>query len=86
MATINNLFRAIKIFSKYINVDKSYLEADIDIILFPIEAEAITSEDKLKLIKKYYPDAIPFGADNYVFTNPKTKQPTKSVPPAIDAR
>jgi hypothetical protein len=33
-------------------------------------------EDKLKIIKKYYPDAIPFGSDNYVFKNPKTKRPT----------
>jgi len=41
-------------------------------------------EDKLKLIKKYYPDAIPFGSDNYVFTNPKTKQPTLFNPGGFD--
>ena len=41
-------------------------------------------EDKLKLIQKYYPDAIPFGADNYVFTNPKTKQPTLFNPGGFD--
>jgi len=41
-------------------------------------------QDKLKLIQKYYPDAIPFGADNYVFTNPKTKQPTLFNPGGFD--
>lgn len=41
-------------------------------------------EDKLKLIKKYYPDAIPFGSSNYVFTNPKTKQPTLFNPGGFD--
>lgn len=41
-------------------------------------------EDKLKLIKKYYPDAIPFGSGNYVFTNPKTKQPTLFNPGGFD--
>tara|TARA_R100001163_G_scaffold65817_2_gene65226 strand:- start:226 stop:2172 length:1947 start_codon:yes stop_codon:yes gene_type:complete len=41
-------------------------------------------EDKLQLLKKYYPDAIPFGADNYVFTNPKTKQPTLFNPGGFD--
>ena len=41
-------------------------------------------EDKLKLIRKYYPDAIPFGSDNYVFTNPKTKQPTLFNPGGFD--
>jgi hypothetical protein len=41
-------------------------------------------EDKLNLIKKYYPDAIPFGSDNYVFTNPKTKRPTLFNPGGFD--
>jgi len=41
-------------------------------------------EDKLKLIQKYYPDAIPFGSNNYVFTNPKTKQPTLFNPGGFD--
>ena len=41
-------------------------------------------EDKLKLIKKYYPDAIPFGSDNYVFKNPKTKRPTLFNPEGVD--
>ena len=41
-------------------------------------------EDKLKLIKKYYPDAIPFSSSNYVFTNPKTKQPTLFNPGGFD--
>ena len=41
-------------------------------------------EDKLKLLRKYYPDAIPFGSDNYVFTNPKTKQPTLFNPGGFD--
>jgi len=41
-------------------------------------------EDKLKLIKKYYPDAIPFGSDNYVFKNPKTNRPTLFNPEGLD--
>jgi len=41
-------------------------------------------EDKLKLIKKYYPDAIPFGSDNYVFKNPKTNRPTLFNPEGVD--
>ena len=41
-------------------------------------------EDKLKIIKKYYPDAIPFGSDNYVFKNPKTKRPTLFNPEGLD--
>ena len=40
--------------------------------------------DKLKLIQKYYPNAIPFGGDNYVFRNPKTKQPTLFNPGGFD--
>ena len=40
--------------------------------------------DKLKLIQKYYPDAIPFSDDNYVFTNPKTKRPTLFNPGGFD--
>lgn len=40
--------------------------------------------DKLKLIQKYYPDAVPFSSGNYVFTNPKTKQPTLFNPGGFD--
>lgn len=41
-------------------------------------------QDKLNLIKKYYPDAQPFGDDNFVFTNPATKRRTLFNPKGLD--
>ena len=41
-------------------------------------------EDKLRALKKYFPDAQPFGEDNFVYTNPKTKQPTLFNPKGPD--
>lgn len=41
-------------------------------------------EDKIKVLQKYHPDAIPFGSDNYVFKNPKTGQPTLFNPKGFD--
>lgn len=40
--------------------------------------------DKLNLVRKYYPDAIPFGEDNYVFTNPATERITLFNPKGFD--
>lgn len=40
--------------------------------------------DKLKLVQKYYPDAMPFGSDNYVYTNPATQRPTLFNPKGFD--
>lgn len=33
-------------------------------------------QDKLNTIKKYYPDAKPYGEDNFIFTHPETGNPT----------
>lgn len=37
---------------------------------------AANPQDELATLRKYYPDAQPFGADNYVFTHPDTGNPT----------
>lgn len=41
-------------------------------------------EDKLRAIQKYFPDAQPFGEDNFVYTNPKTNRPTLFNPKGPD--
>jgi hypothetical protein len=41
-------------------------------------------EDKLKIIRKYYPEAIPFGNNNFIFLNPTTKQPVLFNPEGLD--
>jgi len=46
---------------------------------------ARTPEDRLATIRKIYPDATPFGEDNFVFTDPKTKLPTIYNPKGFDA-
>ena len=35
-----------------------------------------SSEDRLATIRKYYPDAVKHGEDNFLFTNPETGKPT----------
>ena len=46
---------------------------------------ARTPEDRLATIRKAYPDAVPFGEDNFVFTDPKTRLPTIYNPKGFDA-
>jgi hypothetical protein len=41
-------------------------------------------EDRLANIQRYYPDAIPYGADNFAFNNPETGKITLYNPPGID--
>tara|TARA_R110002050_G_scaffold2506_2_gene14524 strand:+ start:27595 stop:29880 length:2286 start_codon:yes stop_codon:yes gene_type:complete len=38
--------------------------------------DALKPEDKLATLRKFYPDAMPFGEDNFVFTNDETGQVT----------
>lgn len=45
---------------------------------------AYTPEDRLATIRKTYPDAQPYGDDNFIFTDPKTKRPTLYNPPGFD--
>ena len=40
--------------------------------------------DKLPNLKQFYPDAVPYGNDNFVFTNPETGQPTLYNPEGLD--
>ncbi len=41
-------------------------------------------ESRLATLQKYYPDAQPYGDDNFVFTNPETGKPTLYNPKGID--
>ena len=41
-------------------------------------------QDKLGLVQSYYPDAIAYGSDNFVFTNPKTNRQTLVNPARMD--
>ena len=41
-------------------------------------------QDRLANLKRFYPDAVPYGDDNFVFTDPKTGRPTLYNPPGID--
>jgi len=41
-------------------------------------------EDKLNTLKQYYPDAEQWGGDNFIFTNPETKNKTLFNPKGLD--
>lgn len=41
--------------------------------------------DRLANIKRFYSDAVPYGEDNFVFTDPASGRPTLYNPPGIDA-
>jgi hypothetical protein len=41
-------------------------------------------QDRLANLKRYYPDATPYGEDNFVFTDPQTKRPTLFNPKGLD--
>jgi hypothetical protein len=41
-------------------------------------------QDRLANLQRYYPDASPEDADNFTFTDPKTKQRTLYNPPGLD--
>ena len=45
---------------------------------------AATPQDKLDTLKRYYPDAKPWGVDNYVFNNPDTGTQTLFNPKGLD--
>lgn len=45
---------------------------------------ARTPEDRLATLRKVYPDAVPFGEDNFVFTDPRTRLPTLYNPKGMD--
>lgn len=41
-------------------------------------------QDRLANIKRFYPDAVDYGADNFVFTDPGTGRPTLYNPEGLD--
>lgn len=46
---------------------------------------AVTDDDRLATIRKFFPDAQPYGEGNFVFSDPKTKRPTLYNPKGFDA-
>jgi hypothetical protein len=44
---------------------------------------AQTPADRLATIRRFYPDAEPHGADNFIFQNPRTGRPTIYNPPGF---
>lgn len=44
---------------------------------------AQTPQDRLATIRQFYPDAQPFGSDNFLFRNPRTGQPMLYNPPGF---
>ena len=45
---------------------------------------AQTPEDRLATLRRFYPDARPEGADNFLFRDPRTQRPTLYNPPGLD--
>ncbi len=45
---------------------------------------AYSPEDRLTTIKKFYPDALPYDGDNFVYTHPKTGKLTLHNPEGLD--
>ena len=67
-----------------LNIDSLDKDTGVSVALRSTVSAYKKPEDKLKLIRKYYPEAIPFGSDNYVFKNPKTNRPTLFNPEGAD--
>jgi hypothetical protein len=40
--------------------------------------------DRLANLQRFYPDAVPYGDDNFVFSDPETGRPTLYNPPGLD--
>lgn len=45
---------------------------------------SLTPEDKIANLRRFYPDAQPYGSDNFVFTDPATGRPTLYNPEGLD--
>ena len=65
-------------------------DGDINMKGAPLKVRAAVASvpranDKLAALKKFYPDVRPYGADNFVFMDPKTKQWTIFNPKGVDA-
>lgn len=46
--------------------------------------ESRAPEDRLATLQQYYPDAVPYGDKNFVFTDPSSGKPTRYNPPGLE--
>lgn len=46
---------------------------------------ASTTRDRLATLRQFYPDAQPYGPDNFIFTDPQSGRATLYNPPGLDA-
>ena len=65
------------------------LGKDIDMVtgadaLARMRVGGVNINDKLSTAQQHYPDAQPYGDDNFIFTHPITKRPTLFNPPGLD--
>tara|TARA_R110002110_G_scaffold390721_2_gene603812 strand:- start:8319 stop:10271 length:1953 start_codon:yes stop_codon:yes gene_type:complete len=64
-------------------------EKNIDMVtgadaLARMRVGGVNINDKLSTAQQHYPDAQPYGDDNFIFTHPITKRPTLFNPPGLD--
>ena len=61
------------------------MKTGVDLGVSTAVGAAISRKDKLATLKKFYPDALPFEEDNFVFTHHETGRPTLYNPPGFDS-
>jgi len=76
--------------AKKAQTDKSWERENIDsksgapALVRAAVGELETIEEKLKTLDNYYPGAVPYGEDNFLFFDPDTKKFTLYNPPGLD--
>ena len=76
--------------AKKAQTDKSWERENIDSesgapgLVRAMVGELETTEEKLKTLDNYYPGAVPYGEDNFLFFDPDTKKFTLYNPPGLD--
>tara|TARA_R110002126_G_scaffold206136_1_gene353388 strand:+ start:1264 stop:3621 length:2358 start_codon:yes stop_codon:yes gene_type:complete len=76
--------------AKKAQTDKSWERENIDsesgapALVRAAVGELETTEEKLKTLDNYYPGAVPYGEDNFLFFDPDTKKFTLYNPPGLD--
>ncbi len=76
-----------KAISAFIQSDaaKEFIDQDTGSPMFVrAQVGGAPAQDRLANIKRYYPDAAPYGDDNFVYTNPDTGKLTLYNPPGLD--
>lgn len=53
-------------------------------VIRQIVGSSVDPESRLATLQKYYPDAQPYGENNFIFTSPETKKPTLYNPKGLD--